>query len=121
MRCFIFLRKKVKLCKKTIYREYETSPEKRKERAIQEISRRFHDKMTVEDKYKVIFDWCINYFNYAYSGLNYAYAEQEINKEAEKRLVKYYRNYCRNTNLQCNLLGLETRRKFLEYSKNNRL
>ena len=114
-----YFRNKELIAKSREYREYETSPEKRKEKAIQEISRRFNDKMTDEDKYKVIFDWCVNYFNYAYSGLNYAYAEQEIRKENEKGLVKYYRKFCRNKNLQCNLLGLETRRNFLEYSKNN--
>lgn len=107
------------IAKSKEYREYETSPEKRKERAVQEISMRFTDKMTIEDKYKVIFDWCINYFNYAYSGLYYAYAEQEKDAESQNKLTRYYRNYCRNTNSQCNLLGLETRRKFLEDSKNN--
>lgn len=114
-----YFRNKELIAKSKEYREYSTSPEKRKERAIHEIGMRFNDKMTIENKYKVIFDWCINYFNYAYSGLYYAYAEQEISTESQEKLTKYYRNYCRNTNSQCNLLGLETRRKFLENSKSN--
>lgn len=114
-----YFRNKELIAKSKEYREYETSPEKRKERAIQEISKRFNSKMTDEQKYKIIFDWCINYFNYAYSGLNYAYAEQEWRKESDENLTKYYRNYCRNTNSQCELLGLETRKKFFEDSKNN--
>lgn len=73
--------------------------------------------MTDEEKYKVIFDWCVNYFNYAYSGLNYAYAEQEWRKESDENLTKYYRIYCRNNNSQCELLGLESRKKFLKDSK----
>ena len=114
-----YFRNKELIAKSKEYREYETSPEKRKERALQEISKRFNSKMTDEQKYKTIFDWCINYFNYAYSGLNYAYAEQEWRKESDENLTKYYRNYCRNTNSQCELLGLETRKKFLEDSKSN--
>ena len=114
-----YFRNKELIAKSKEYREYETSPEKRKERAIQEISKRFNSKMTDEQKYKIIFDWCINYFNYAYSGLNYAYAEQEWRKESDENLTKYYRNYCRNTNSQCELLGLETRKKFFEDSKSN--
>ena len=114
-----YFRNKELIAKSKEYREYETSPEKRKERALQEISKRFNSKMTDEQKYKIIFDWCINYFNYAYSGLNYAYAEQEWRKESDENLTKYYRNYCRNTNSQCELLGLETRKKFFEDSKSN--
>lgn len=110
-----YFRNKELIAKSKEYREYQTSPEKRKQRAVQEIGMRFNDKMTIEDKYKVIFDWCINYFNYAYSGLYKAYAEQET----FTNLTKYYRNYCRNTNSKCNLFDLETRRKFLEYSKSN--
>ena len=114
-----YFRNKELIAKSKEYREYEVSPEKRKERAIDEISKRLNPEMTDEEKYKVIFDWCVNYFNYAYSGLNYAYAEQEWRKESDEHLIKYYRIYCRNTNSQCELLGLENRKKFLEYSKNN--
>lgn len=91
----------------------------RKERAIQEISKRLNKEMSEEEMYKVIFEWCLNYFNYAYSGLNYAYAEQELKAENDNRLSKYYRNYCRNISSQSNMLGLETRRKFLESSKSD--
>lgn len=101
------------------YREYEKSTEKRKEKAIQEISQRINTKMTEEEKYKMIFDWCINNFDYAYSGLNYAYVEQEINRESENRLTKYYRNYCRNNNLPSNLMSLEIRKRYLNDSKDN--
>lgn len=114
-----YFRTKELMKKSREYREYEASPEKRKERAIDEISKRINSEMTDEKKYKVIFDWCVNYFNYAYSGLNYAYAEQERFKESDENLTKYYRNYCRNANLQCDLLNLERRKKFLEDSKNN--
>lgn len=72
-----YFRNRELIAKSKEYREYETSTEKRKERAINEISKRLNLEMTDEEKYKVIFDWCVNYFNYAYSGLNYAYADQE--------------------------------------------
>ena len=114
-----YFRNKELIAKSKEYREYELSPEKRKQRAIDEISKRFTSKMTDEEKYKIIFDWCVNHFNYAYSGLNYAYAEQEWRKESNENLTKYYRIYCRNTNSQCELLGLEGRKKFLEDSINN--
>ena len=114
-----YFRNKELIAKSKEYREYEVSPEKRKERAIDEISKMINSEMTDEEKYKVIFDWCVNYFNYAYSGLNYAYAEKEWRKESNENLTKYYRIYCRNSNLQCKLLGLESRKKFLEDSKNN--
>ena len=114
-----YCRNKELIAKSKKYREYEVSAEKRKERAIDEISKMINSEMTDEEKYKVIFDWCVNYFNYAYSGLNYAYAEKEWRKESNENLTKYYRIYCRNSNLQCKLLGLESRKKFLEDSKNN--
>ena len=114
-----YFRNKELIAKSKKYREYEVSAEKRKERAIDEISKMINSEMTDEEKYKVIFDWCVNYFNYAYSGLNYAYAEKEWRKESNENLTKYYRIYCRNSNLQCKLLGLESRKKFLEDSKNN--
>ena len=114
-----YFRNKELIAKSKEYREYEASTEKRKERAINEISKRLNSEMTDEEKYKVIFDWCVNYFNYAYSGLNYAYAEQEWRKESDENLTKYYRIYCRNNNSQCELLGLGSRKKFLKDSKNN--
>ena len=114
-----YFRSKELIEKSKEYREYETSPEKRKERAIYEISKRINSEMTDEEKYKVIFDWCINYFNYAYSGLNYSYAEQEWRKESDEKLIKYYRTYCINSNSQRGFLNLESRKKFLEDSKNN--
>ena len=114
-----FFKNKELIAKSKKYREYESSIEQRKKRAIDEIGKRFSPKMTDEEKYKIIFDWCVNYFNYAYSGLSTAYAEQEMFKESDENLTKYYRNYCRSAKLQCDLLNLERRKAFLEDSKNN--
>ena len=114
-----YFRNKELIAKSKEYREYEKSIEKRKERAIQEISQRIKPKMTDEKKYRIIFDWCINNFDYAYSGLKYAYAEQEITRESQNRLAKYYRKYCSNNKLPSNLLSLEIRKKYLKDSENN--
>lgn len=114
-----YFRNKELIAKSKEYREYAKSTEKRKEKAIQEIGQRINPKMTDEEKYRIIFDWCINNFDYAYSGLSYAYAEQEIAQESQDRLSKYYRRYCLNNKLPNNLLSLETREKYLEYSENN--
>ena len=114
-----YFRNKELIAKSKEYREYEKSIEKRKERAIQEISQRIKPKMTDEERYRIIFDWCINNFDYAYSGLNYAYAEQEITRESQNRLAKYYRKYCSNNKLPSNLLSLEIRKKYLKDSENN--
>lgn len=99
------------------YREYKDSPEKRKERAINNISKRLSEKMSDEEKYKVIFDWCVNYFNYAYSGLNFAYAEAEWKKEKEEKHEKYYNSYRMKNGMS--VLALEGRKNFLEEAKNN--
>lgn len=114
-----YFRNKELIAKSKEYREYAKSTEKRKEKAIQEIGQRINPKMTDEEKYRIIFDWCINNFDYAYSGLSYAYAEEETRKESQDSLSKYYRKYCLNNKLPNNLLSLETREKYLEYSKNN--
>lgn len=114
-----FFRSEELIKKSRDYREYKKSPEKRKEKAIAEISQMITPEMTDEEKYKIIFDWCVNHFNYAYSGLYYAYAEQEWRKETDDNLGKYYLIYCRSNNLPCNRVALETRKKFLEDSKDN--
>ena len=64
-----YFRNKVLIKKSKEYREYEKSPEKRKEREINNISKRLNEEMTDEQKYKVIFDWMINYFKYDYKML----------------------------------------------------
>ena len=56
-----YFRNKELIAKSKEYREYEESSEKRKERAINEINKRLNSEMTDEKKYKVIFDWCVNY------------------------------------------------------------
>lgn len=101
------------------YREYETTPEKRKERAIEEIRSRITEQMTDEEKYKVIFDWVVNNFDYAYSGLNYAYAEQAYREETDNRFTKYYINICRQNGINPVRLGLEERKRYLEIAQNN--
>ena len=73
--------------------------------------------MSDEEKYKVIFDWCVNYFNYAYSGLNFAYAEAEWKKEKEEKHEKYYNSYRMKNGMS--VLALEGRKNFLEEAKNN--
>ena len=62
------------------YREYKESPENRKERAISDISKRLSEKMSDEQKYKVIFDWMVNYFKYDYATL---YSTQATNLASE--------------------------------------
>jgi hypothetical protein len=62
------------------YREYKESPEKRKERAISDISKRLSEKMSDEQKYKVIFDCMVNYFKYDYATL---YSTQATNLASE--------------------------------------
>jgi len=62
------------------YREYKESPEKRKERAIRDISKRLNEKMNDEQKYKVIFEWMVNYFKYDYATL---YSTQASNLASE--------------------------------------
>ncbi len=62
------------------YREYKTSPEKGRERAIQDIKRRLNEKMSDKEKYKVIFDWMIEHFKYDYSIL---YSTQVSNLQRE--------------------------------------
>ena len=99
------------------YREYEKSPEKRKERTIKDISKRIDEKMSDEEKYKIIFDWCVNYFNYAYSTLNFAYAEAEEKKQKEEKLEKYYNTYMIKNDKA--ILSLEGRKEFVEESQNN--
>lgn len=99
------------------YREYKDSPEKRKERAIRDISKRLNEKMSDEEKYKVIFDWCVNYFNYAYSGLYFAYAEAEWKKEKEEKNDKFYNVY-RIKNSK-SIFSLDGRKGFLEEMQNN--
>ena len=62
------------------YREYKESPEKRKEMAISDIIKRLSEKMSDEQKYKVIFDWMVNYFKYDYATL---YSTQATNLASE--------------------------------------
>lgn len=62
------------------YREYKESPEKRKERAISDLSKRLDDKMSDEQKYEIVFDWMVNYFKYDYATL---YSTQATNLALE--------------------------------------
>lgn len=72
------------------YREYKQSPEKRKERAIRDISKRLNEKMSDEQKYKVIFEWMINYFKYDYATL-YSTQATNLASEANSRFGKIIR------------------------------
>lgn len=72
-------------------KEYR-NPEKRKEKIVKEIQQRLNDKMSNEEKYRVIFDWMTEYFKYDYSTL---YSTQAINIAAEA--YSKYGNIIRQT------------------------
>lgn len=59
----------------TFFRNKELIGKSREYEAFNEISAQIKDGMTSEQKYKIIYDWIVNHFNYAYSGLYYAFAE----------------------------------------------
>lgn len=72
------------------YREYKEFPEKRKERAISDISKRLNEKMTDEQKYKIIFEWMVNYFKYDYATL-YSTQAGNLATEANSKYGKIIR------------------------------
>lgn len=72
------------------YREYKDSPEKRKERAIKDISKRLNEKMSDEQKYRIIFDWMANYFKYDYATL-YSTQATNLSTEANSKFGKIIR------------------------------
>jgi len=72
------------------YREYKESPEKRKERAISELSRRLKGEMSDEQKYKIIFDWMVNSFKYDYGTL-YSTQASNLASEANSKFGKVIR------------------------------
>lgn len=75
-----YFRNKELIGKSKEYREYKEFPEKRKARAISDISKRLNEKMTDEEKYKTIFEWMVNYFKYDYATL---YSTQALNFASE--------------------------------------
>ncbi len=72
------------------YREYKESPEKRKERTISDLSKRIDDKMSDEQKYKIIFDWMVSYFKYDYATL-YSTQATNLALEANSKFGKIVR------------------------------
>lgn len=87
-----YFRNKELIKKSKEFREYKESPEKRKERAIEDISKRFDGKMSDEQKYKIIFEWMVNYFKYDYANL---YSDQAGTLAAEAN--SKYRNVIRQS------------------------
>ena len=85
-----YFRNKELIEKSKEYREYKESPEKRKERAIRDISKRLNEKMSDEQKYKVIFEWMINYFKYDYATL-YSTQATNLASEANSKFGKIIR------------------------------
>lgn len=85
------------------YREYKDSPEKRKERAIKDISKRLNEKMSDEQKYKIIYEWMINYFKYDYATL---YSTQATNLASEAN-SKFGRVIRQNRGKIENFIGLD--------------
>ncbi len=85
-------------------REYE---------AFVKISEMMRNDMSSQEKYKLIFNWLVNNFQYAYSGLYRAYAECLVTEESSKGLQKFFRRYGTKTS-QTGILNLEHRKNFLE-------
>lgn len=85
-----YFRNKELIRKSKEYREYKESPEKRKERTISDIGKRLNDKMTDEEKYKVIFEWMVNYFKYDYATL-YSTQADNLASEANSKYGKIIR------------------------------
>lgn len=97
----------------TFFRNKELISKSREYEAFVKISDMIKDDMSSQEKYKLIYDWLINNFQYAYSGLYRAYAECLATEESSKGLQKFFRRYGIKTS-QTGILNLEHRKKFLE-------
>lgn len=110
-----FFRNKELMEKSKTYRKLIAQEKKKK--AIEEIGSRITSTMTDEEKYRVIFDWIIANFNYAYSTLNNTYAECQTNKEVREGIYMYYGEFCRQDYNEWARLELTGRKRFLEKAK----
>lgn len=97
----------------TFFRNIELISKSREYEAFCEISKKIKDGMSNQEKYKVIYDWVVDNFNYAYSGLYYAYAECISREETNKGLQKFFRKYGMSKS-QTGSLNLEHRKIFFE-------
>lgn len=96
----------------TFFKNRELIRKSREYEAFCEISEKFEEKMSDQQKYKIIYDWVVNNFNYAYSGLYLSYAENLVREESEKGLQKFFRRYGIKKS-QTGILNLEHRKNFL--------
>lgn len=97
----------------TFFRNTELISKSREFEAFCEIKEKMKAGMSDQEKYKTIFDWIVDNFDYAYSGLYYAYAEALTREERDKKLTKFFRIYGKKKS-QVGILNLEHRRNFLE-------
>lgn len=110
-----YFKNKELISKSQQYRIYENeTTEERKKRAIDEINKMIDTTMSDEEKYRIIFEWVVNNFDYEYSCLYDAYRAEIMRIEREKNLVrKYYFKFLekhpeldRNDILKCRELFL---------------
>ena len=97
----------------TFFKNKELISKSREYEAFIEISQMMKIDMPSQEKYRIIYDWMVNNFKYAYSGLYRAYAECLTREESSKGLQKYFRRYGMKKS-QTGILNLEHRKSFLE-------
>ena len=113
-----YFRNKELIEKSKEYRKYEVSPEKRRERAIKEISERLNATMSDEEKYKVIFDWMTENLKYDYAIL---YSTQATNLAANisfkyGKIIRQCRNEINNF---AELSDIERRKELVKLLREN--
>lgn len=97
----------------TFFRNRELISKSQEYAAFCAINEKIKDGMSTLEKYQIIYDWIVNNFNYAYSGLYYAYAECLSKEEIDKGLQKFFRKYGISKS-QTGSLNLEHRKSFFE-------
>ncbi len=97
----------------TFFKNRELISKSREYEAFVEISKMMKENMSSQEKYKLIYDWIVNNFQYAYSNLYRAYAECLVREESSKGLQKFFRRYGMKKS-QTGILNLEHRKKFLK-------